>query len=67
VRTQAQRDVYAWYGDMHAGRHAWTFLCGPGATVELVFHAPIQSSAELDRKSLAALAHQVVSSGLPTG
>lgn len=65
VRDQAGRDVYAYYGDMHAGRHAWAFLRSRGAIVQLVFHEPIRSSEELDRKSLAALAHRVVRSGLP--
>jgi 1-acyl-sn-glycerol-3-phosphate acyltransferase len=73
VRTQAQRDAYAYYGDMHAGRHAWTFLRSRGATITLIFHAPIVSSADLDRKSLAALAQGIVAQGLqqpdgsPTG
>lgn len=65
VTDQRHRDIYAFYGEMQAGPHAWNFLKRSGATLRLVFHAPIESSPEHNRKSLAAMTQQIIASALP--
>lgn len=55
---------YAYYGDMDAGAHVKHFLRTSGATVRVVFHAPIAVTPGTDRKTLAAQVHAVVASGL---
>ena len=65
VTDQDTRDHYAYYGAMPAGPHAWNFLRGSGATVRMLFHPPIASGPQHDRKSLAALTREIVASGLP--
>lgn len=64
VRSQADRDVYAFYGDMHAGAHAWAFLRSKGAQIEVRFADAITADAALDRKALAGRAHAQVRAGL---
>jgi lyso-ornithine lipid O-acyltransferase len=64
VRTQADRDGYAFYGDMQAGAHAWAFLRSSGAVIELRFLEAITADAGLDRKKLAQRAHAEVLAGL---
>ena len=64
VRTQADRDGYAFYGDMHAGAHAWGFLRSNGAHVEVRFADAITADAALDRKALALRAQSDVLAGL---
>ena len=64
VRSQADRDGYAFYGDMHAGAHAWGFLRSKGAWVEVRFSSAITAEAGLDRKALAQKAQAEVLAGL---
>lgn len=64
LRDDADRDGYAYYGDMDAGRHVMRFLRGRGARLRLVMHAPIRATPELSRKALAAMAHAAVLSGI---
>lgn len=64
VYSQADRDGYAFYGDMQAGAHAWAFLRSKGATIELRFLDAITADAGLDRKALALRAHAEVLAGL---
>ena len=64
VLSQADRDVYAFYGDMHAGAHAWAFLRSKGAQIEVRFADAITADAALDRKALAGRAHAQVRAGL---
>lgn len=58
------RDGYAYYGDMDAGAHVKRFLRMSGATIRVVFHAPMTIAPGTDRKALAAQAHAMVASGI---
>ncbi len=60
VRTQSDRDGYAFYGDMPAGAHAWAFLRSRGARIQVRFADAITAEAALDRKALAQRAHDDV-------
>ncbi|MEO6364985.1 MAG: lysophospholipid acyltransferase family protein [Luteimonas sp.] len=60
----ADRDQYAYYGDMTLAPHFWAFMRGKGARVRLIFHAPLTSAEAGDRKRMAAAAHARVASGL---
>ncbi len=62
--NDADRDGYAYYGDMDAGRHVLRFLRGRGARLRLVMHAPIRATPDLSRKALASMAHAAVASGI---
>jgi len=64
IRSQMDRDGYAFYGDMQAGAHAWAFLRSKGASIEVRFADAITAEAGLDRKSLAQKAHAGVLAGL---
>ena len=64
VRSQADRDGYAFYGDMQAGAHAWAFLRSKGASIEVRFANAINAQAALDRKALAQKAQAQVLAGL---
>ncbi len=64
VRSQLDRDGYAYYGDMHAGAHAWAFLRSKGACIEVRFANAINAEAALERKALAQKAHAQVLAGL---
>jgi 1-acyl-sn-glycerol-3-phosphate acyltransferase len=64
VCSQADRDGYAFYGDMHAGAHAWGFLRSKGARIEVRFADAIAADAALDRKALAQRALSDVRAGL---
>ena len=64
IRSQSDRDGYAYYGDMHAGAHAWAFLRSKGASIELRFAEAIGADAALDRKALAQRAYDAVLAGL---
>jgi lyso-ornithine lipid O-acyltransferase len=64
IRDDADRDLYAFHGDMDAGMHVQRFLRSRGARLQLVLHAPITVAAGTDRKTLAAMAHAVVASAL---
>lgn len=63
VQDDKLRNRYAYYGDMIFGPHLWHFLRGRGATLSIVFHAPLAHVAT-DRKALAHTLHQHVSAGL---
>lgn len=60
VRSQEDRDGYAYYGDMHAGAHAWGFLRSSGARIEVRFSDAIAPDAALDRKALTQRAYNDV-------
>ncbi len=64
VRSQVDRDGYAFYGEMQAGAHAWAFLRSKGARIEVRFADAISAEAALDRKALAQKAHAEVLAGL---
>lgn len=48
------RPLFAWYGDMETGSHAWTLLRRTGARVTLVLDEAFAPDAAPDRKALAA-------------
>ncbi|MGH8032467.1 MAG: lysophospholipid acyltransferase family protein [Luteimonas sp.] len=60
----ADRDGYAFYGDMDAGAHVHAFLRSRGARIRLVLHTPIRITAELSRKALASQAHTQVAAAI---
>ena len=64
VSSQLDRDGYAFYGDMHAGAHAWAFLRSKGAQIEVRFADAMTADAALDRKALAQRAYSEVLAGL---
>ena len=62
--TQAVRDLYAWYGDMTMPPHLAAFTGCRGATIRVIFHAPVDPKSFSDRKALADQCHAAVSSAL---
>ncbi len=64
AKSQIDRDLYAFYGDMQAGAHAWAFLRSKGARIEVRFASAIDAESALDRKALAQRAHAAVLAGL---
>jgi len=64
VTTDAQRDLYAWYGDMTLPPHLWAIAKGKGAVLKLIFQKPILSSSYNDRKLLCADVYAGVVKGL---
>ncbi len=58
--TQADRDYYAYYGDIKLIPHLGGFIRGSGATIRLTFHPPLTLKGSESRKDLAALTHQAV-------
>lgn len=66
VRNAADRDHYAYYGDMDAAAHVREFLRGGGAHLRLHLHAPIAVTPGMSRKALATLAYDAVASALPS-
>lgn len=65
--TQAQRDSYAWYGDMTLAPHLWAFAKGRGARLRVIFHPPIDPRRTPSRKAIAALSHAASDYGVRTG
>lgn len=62
IEDGGDRDIYAWHGDMTMAPHLWNFAKSSGATIKLVFHAPLTASDFNDRKTLAHKCHDVASS-----
>jgi 1-acyl-sn-glycerol-3-phosphate acyltransferase len=48
------RPLFAWYGDMETGSHAWRLLRRTGTRATLVLHEPFAPGAAPDRKAMAA-------------
>lgn len=59
-----QRMAYGWIGDMTLLPHFFFMLAGPPLTVELVFHRPIETTLDWDRKQLAKTLQRQVAQGL---
>ena len=57
----AERDFYAWYGDMDLAPHLWQFLGLGKVTVEVVVHQPLQQAGT--RKQLSQAARAAVAAG----
>ncbi len=64
IQTPADRDLYAWYGDMKLEPHLWAFAKSRGAALTVRFHEPLAPALFEERKSLALACHQSVASGL---
>ena len=64
VTTDAQRDLYAWYGDMTLMPHLWAIAKGKGAVLKLKFQKPLLSSSYKNRKLLCAAVYDGVVKGL---
>lgn len=60
--AQEVRDLYAWHGDMELAPHLSAFGKLSGATIKLTFHAPVQARALNDRKVLAKICYESVTS-----
>ncbi len=64
AKTQEERDLYAWHGDMEMPPHLWAVARSKGAQVTLVFHEPLNPLDFKNRKELSAACHAAVASGL---
>ncbi len=60
----ANRDLYAWYGDMTLAPHLSRAVKLPGAQVRVVWHNVIRPGSSVDRKELARQCEEVVAGGL---
>ena len=58
------RPLFAWYGDVSLGSHAWRVMQLGRVQVELWFHQPITIAPYKTRKALAEHCHEVVAAGL---
>ncbi|MBP0444298.1 1-acyl-sn-glycerol-3-phosphate acyltransferase [Roseomonas sp. SSH11] len=57
------RPVFAWYGDMSIGPHAWRLCRHAGLRVTILLHDPVEPSAIPNRKALSAAAEATVAEG----
>ena len=64
IETQADRDIYAWHGEMTLSPHLWQFAKSKGATVKITFHSPYAATRYDDRKALAQKCHEDILNGL---
>lgn len=64
VRTQADRDMYCWYGDMELEPHLWAFAKSKGARLVLHVHPARDAAAYDNRKDLARDCHADSAGGL---
>ena len=60
------RPIFAWYGDMSIGPHAWRLLRHPGLRATVLLHDPVAASAMPNRKQLSAAAEVTVAAGAAT-
>ncbi|UFN51297.1 1-acyl-sn-glycerol-3-phosphate acyltransferase [Roseomonas sp. OT10] len=61
-----ERPLFAWYGDMDIGSHAWRLARHAGAHVTVVVHEAVSPAEVPDRKTLSAAAQTVVATGAAT-
>jgi len=57
------RPLFAWYGDMEMVPHLWEAMLAGPLEVVVQFHAPL-SLDDMDRKTLALQAQQVIQTGV---
>ena len=63
--SQAERDSYAWYGDMDLAPHLWRlFGFSERVSVQVRFHPPRMASEFDDRRQLARWAESRVATGM---
>jgi 1-acyl-sn-glycerol-3-phosphate acyltransferase len=55
--------LFAWYGDMEMVPHLWEAILAGPIEVVVQFHPPL-SLDEMDRKTLAIRARQVIQAGV---
>jgi 1-acyl-sn-glycerol-3-phosphate acyltransferase len=63
---RATRPVFAWYGDMSLGPHAWQLAQFRGLRATVLLHAPIDPAHYPDRKALARATWAAVADGAAT-
>ena len=64
AKNQADRDRYAWYGDMDLAPHLWALAQTSGVTVELVFHDLIELEDNADRKELTDQCFEIINKAM---
>lgn len=62
--ARAERDLYAWYGDMDLASHIWSMIGVGRITVEVRFHEPVTMDAFGSRKALADHCWRTVADGV---
>ncbi len=61
------KDLLCWYGDMEFFNHFWKLLYANNMELELIFHAPLNISNEMDESYLATTTQQIISENfIPT-
>ena len=60
---RAARPVFAWYGDMELGGHAWRLAGRRGMRATVVLHPPVEPADYPSRKALAAATWRTVAEG----
>ena len=64
LSSTAERDLYAWHGDMTLVPHLWNFLRSKGAKISVIFHEIKNPHDFKDRKELAQICCEEVKKGL---
>jgi len=59
-----ERALYAWYGDMTLTPHLWEVFKRGHFTVDVIFHEPIPTTIDTNRKLLASTCQSVVARGI---
>jgi len=60
------RPLFAWYGDMGIGPHAWRLCRHAGLRATILLHQPLAPGAIPNRKALSAAAEATVAAGAAT-
>ncbi len=60
------RPVFAWYGDMDLASHFWRLARHPGSRVTIVLHTPLDPASVPNRKALATICAEVVTTSCAT-
>jgi 1-acyl-sn-glycerol-3-phosphate acyltransferase len=60
------RPLFAWYGDMSIGPHAWQLCRHAGLRATILLHDPLEPGAIPNRKALSAAAEATVAEGAAT-
>ncbi|WP_338665740.1 lysophospholipid acyltransferase family protein [Pararoseomonas sp. SCSIO 73927] len=57
------RPIFAWYGDMSIGPHAWNLLRHAGLRATVLLHEPVEPGPAPNRKALSAAMEATVAEG----
>ncbi|MCR0983309.1 lysophospholipid acyltransferase family protein [Roseomonas populi] len=57
------RPIFAWYGDMSIGPHAWNLCRHAGLRATVLLHAPLEPGPNPNRKALSAAMEATVAEG----